>query len=57
MKEDSVFEKSVVLLKKHTQYKFVVHENWMFNKSARIEDNGNGIVNNVLLPEDIVVTM
>jgi hypothetical protein len=33
---------------------FVVDGNWVVNDSARKEDDGHGIVNNVLLPEDIV---
>lgn len=33
---------------------FVVDGNWVINESARKEDDGHGIVNNVLLPEDIV---
>ena len=33
---------------------FVVDGNWVINESARKEDDGNGIVNNVLTPEDIV---
>ncbi|KAF2832367.1 hypothetical protein CC86DRAFT_366183 [Ophiobolus disseminans] len=53
-KKDGVFTKSVELPKVHTQYKFVVDGNWVINESARKEDDGNGIVNNVLQPEDIV---
>ncbi|KAF2848448.1 carbohydrate-binding module family 48 protein [Plenodomus tracheiphilus IPT5] len=53
-KEDGIFKKSVELPKTHTQYKFVVDGNWCTNESARQEDDGHGIVNNVLLPEDIV---
>lgn len=33
---------------------FVVNGNWCTNESARKEDDGHGIINNVLLPEDIV---
>ena len=33
---------------------FVVNDNWCINGSAPKEDDGNGIVNNILLPEDIV---
>jgi hypothetical protein len=33
---------------------FVVNGNWCINDSAPKEDDGNGIVNNILLPEDIV---
>lgn len=53
-KTDGVFKKTVELPKVHTQYKFVVDGNWVINESARKEDDGHGIVNNVLLPEDIV---
>jgi hypothetical protein len=53
-KEDGVFKKTVELPKTHTQYKFVVNGNWCTNDSARKEDDGHGIINNVLLPEDIV---
>ncbi|EOA87964.1 carbohydrate-binding module family 48 protein [Exserohilum turcica Et28A] len=51
---DGVFRKSVELPKLHTQYKFVVNGNWCTNETARKEDDGHGIINNVLLPEDIV---
>ncbi|KAL1652648.1 Cruciform DNA binding protein [Didymella pomorum] len=53
-KEGSVFKKTVELPKSKTQYKFVVNGNWCINDSAPKEDDGNGIVNNILLPEDIV---
>ncbi|KAL1792626.1 hypothetical protein ACET3X_009133 [Alternaria dauci] len=53
-KEDGIFKKTVELPKTHTQYKFVVNGNWCTNDSARTEDDGHGIINNVLLPEDIV---
>ncbi|CAN9265893.1 unnamed protein product [Alternaria alternata] len=53
-KEDGIFKKTVELPKTHTQYKFVVNGNWCTNDSARKEDDGHGIINNVLLPEDIV---
>ncbi|KAH8723407.1 hypothetical protein GQ44DRAFT_774013 [Phaeosphaeriaceae sp. PMI808] len=53
-KEDGVFKKTVELPKVHTQYKFVVDGNWVINETARKEDDGHGIVNNVLQPEDIV---
>jgi hypothetical protein len=53
-KEGSVFKKTVELPKFKTQYKFVVNGNWCINESAPKEDDGNGIVNNILLPEDIV---
>ncbi|KAH6621889.1 hypothetical protein C7974DRAFT_361896 [Boeremia exigua] len=53
-KEGSVFQKSVELPKLKTQYKFVVNGNWCINESAPKEDDGHGIVNNILLPEDIV---
>ncbi|KAG9185824.1 hypothetical protein G6011_07155 [Alternaria panax] len=53
-KEDGVFKKTVELPKTHTQYKFVVNGNWCTNDSVRKEDDGHGIINNVLLPEDIV---
>ncbi|KAF3035347.1 hypothetical protein E8E12_006971 [Didymella heteroderae] len=53
-KEGSVFKKTVELPKSKTQYKFVVNGNWCINESAPKEDDGNGIVNNILLPEDIV---
>ncbi|CAO2650124.1 Nn.00g014160.m01.CDS01 [Neocucurbitaria sp. VM-36] len=53
-KEDGIFKKTVELPKTHTQYKFVVNGNWCVNDSARKEDDGHGITNNVLLPEDIV---
>ncbi|KAF1917714.1 hypothetical protein BDU57DRAFT_514115 [Ampelomyces quisqualis] len=53
-KVDGVFKKTVELPKVHTQYKFVVDGNWVINESARKEDGGDGIVNNVLLPDDIV---
>lgn len=33
---------------------FVVNGNWCINETAPKEDDGNGIVNNILLPEDIV---
>ncbi|KAF1937618.1 hypothetical protein EJ02DRAFT_458571 [Clathrospora elynae] len=52
--DDGIFKKAVELPKTHTQYKFVVDGNWCTNDSARKEDDGHGIVNNVLLPEDIV---
>ncbi|KAI4712318.1 hypothetical protein J4E85_006561 [Alternaria conjuncta] len=52
--EDGIFKKTVELPKTHTQYKFVVNGNWCTNDSARKEDDGHGIINNVLLPEDIV---
>lgn len=38
----------------NTPVKFVVDGNWTINESARTENDGHGIVNNVLLPEDIV---
>ncbi|KAF1848924.1 carbohydrate-binding module family 48 protein [Cucurbitaria berberidis CBS 394.84] len=57
-KDGSIFKKTVELPKTHTQYKlalqFVVNGNWCINESARKEDDGHGIINNVLLPEDIV---
>ncbi|KAJ4991570.1 hypothetical protein SVAN01_02951 [Stagonosporopsis vannaccii] len=53
-KEGSVFKKTVELPKDKTQYKFVVNGNWCINESAPKEDDGHGIVNNILLPEDIV---
>ncbi|KAF1829343.1 hypothetical protein BDW02DRAFT_169691 [Decorospora gaudefroyi] len=53
-KEDGIFKKTVELPKTHTQYKFVVNGNWCTNDSARKEDDGHGIINNVLLPEDII---
>lgn len=53
-KEDGIFKKTVELPKTHTQYKFVVNGNWCTNESARKEDDGHGIINNVLLPEDII---
>ncbi|KAJ4372989.1 Cruciform DNA binding protein [Neocucurbitaria cava] len=53
-KEDGIFKKTVELPKTHTQYKFVVNGNWCINESARKEDDGHGITNNVLLPEDFV---
>jgi hypothetical protein len=37
-----------------TCFQFVVDGNWVINESARKEDDGHGIVNNVLQPEDIV---
>jgi hypothetical protein len=37
-----------------TRPQFVVNGDWVINESARKEDDGHGIVNNVLLPEDIV---
>jgi len=52
--EDGVFKKTVELPKVHTQYKFVVNGNWCTNDTARKEDDGHGIINNVLLPEDVV---
>lgn len=52
--EDGIFKKTVELPKEHIQYKFVVNGNWCTNDSARKEDDGHGIINNVLLPEDIV---
>ncbi|EMD86418.1 carbohydrate-binding module family 48 protein [Bipolaris maydis ATCC 48331] len=52
--EDGVFKKTVELPKLHTQYKFVVNGNWCTNETARTEDDGHGIINNVLYPEDIV---
>ncbi|KAE8844476.1 hypothetical protein PTNB85_02741 [Pyrenophora teres f. teres] len=52
--EDGVFKKTVELPQVHTQYKFVVNGNWCTNDSARKEDDGHGIINNVLHPEDIV---
>ncbi|EUC36248.1 carbohydrate-binding module family 48 protein [Bipolaris zeicola 26-R-13] len=52
--EDGVFKKTVELPKVHTQYKFVVNGNWCTNETARTEDDGHGIINNVLYPEDIV---
>ncbi|EMD70137.1 hypothetical protein GGP41_000276 [Bipolaris sorokiniana] len=52
--EDGVFQKTVELPKLHTQYKFVVNGNWCTNETARTEDDGHGIINNVLYPEDIV---
>ena len=33
---------------------FVVNGNWCINETAPKEDDGNGIVNNILLPADIV---
>jgi hypothetical protein len=53
-KEDGVFKKTVELPQTKTQYKFVVNGNWCINESAPKEDDGNGIVNNILLPADIV---
>ncbi|KAH5201300.1 hypothetical protein HBI18_143550 [Parastagonospora nodorum] len=53
-KVDGVFKKTVELPKVHTQYKFVVDGNWVVNDSARKEDDGHGIFNNVLQPEDII---
>ncbi|KAL6707268.1 Cruciform DNA binding protein [Coniothyrium glycines] len=53
-KQDGIFKKTVELPKTHTQYKFVVNGNWCTNDSARKEDDGHGIINNVLLPEDII---
>ncbi|KAF2623908.1 carbohydrate-binding module family 48 protein [Macroventuria anomochaeta] len=52
--EGGVFKKTVELPKTKTQYKFVVNGNWCINESAPKEDDGHGIVNNILLPEDIV---
>ncbi|KAL5113286.1 Cruciform DNA binding protein [Pleosporales sp. CAS-2024a] len=51
---DGLFTKTVELPKVYTQYKFVVDGKWVVNDTARKEDDGHGIVNNVLLPEDIV---
>lgn len=53
-KDGAVFKKTVDLPKSKTQYKFVVNGNWCINESAPKEDDGHGIVNNILLPEDIV---
>ncbi|UPX20145.1 Cruciform DNA binding protein [Ascochyta rabiei] len=52
--EDGIFKKTVELPKTKTQYKFVVNGNWCINESAPKEDDGHGIVNNILLPENIV---
>ncbi|KAF1931233.1 carbohydrate-binding module family 48 protein [Didymella exigua CBS 183.55] len=53
-KEGSVFKKTVELPQTKTQFKYVVNGNWCINESAPKEDDGNGIVNNILLPADIV---
>ncbi|KAJ4331095.1 Cruciform DNA binding protein [Ascochyta clinopodiicola] len=53
-KEGGIFKKTVELPSTKTQYKFVVNGNWCINESAPKEDDGQGIVNNILLPEDIV---
>jgi hypothetical protein len=36
------------------ELQFVVNGNWCINETAPKEDDGHGIVNNILLPEDIV---
>jgi len=38
----------------NTPQQFVVNGNWCTNDSTRKEDDGHGIINNVLHPEDIV---
>ncbi|KAF2030231.1 hypothetical protein EK21DRAFT_65970 [Setomelanomma holmii] len=53
-KVDGVFKKTVELPKVHTQYKFVVNGEWVVNDTTRKETDSNGIVNNVLEPNDIV---
>ncbi|KAF9697738.1 hypothetical protein EKO04_004111 [Ascochyta lentis] len=53
-KKDGIFKKTVELPKTKTQYKFVVNGNWCINESAPKEDDGHGIVNNILLPDNIV---
>jgi serine/threonine protein kinase len=52
---DGFFEKTVLLPKSLTRYKFVVDGNWMVDPSKRTEADGFGIVNNLLLPEDITI--
>ncbi|KAF1912800.1 hypothetical protein BDU57DRAFT_589640 [Ampelomyces quisqualis] len=51
---EGVFKKTVELPKVQTQYKFVVDGNWTINDSAKKEDDGHGIINNVIQPEDII---
>ncbi|KAF2133867.1 carbohydrate-binding module family 48 protein [Dothidotthia symphoricarpi CBS 119687] len=53
-KEDGIFKKTVSLPKVKTQYKFVVNGAWCTNDTAAKEDDGQGMVNNVLQPHDIV---
>ncbi|KAH7384356.1 kinase-like domain-containing protein [Phaeosphaeria sp. MPI-PUGE-AT-0046c] len=49
-----IFDKGVSLPKMRTTYKFVVDGVWMFDSNAPLEENGQGLYNNVLLPEEIV---
>ncbi|KAF2655438.1 carbohydrate-binding module family 48 protein [Lophiostoma macrostomum CBS 122681] len=53
VKEDGIFKKTVELPKAKHQYKFVVDGNWVLNDTHPKEDDGKGIWNNILQPNDI----
>ncbi|PUU83949.1 hypothetical protein B9Z19DRAFT_1098358 [Tuber borchii] len=53
-KEGDAFIATVSLPSEKILYKYVVDGNWIVDTTARREAGGDGIENNVLLPEDLV---
>jgi hypothetical protein len=53
-KHEGIFKKQVLLPREITHYKFVVDGNLLVNGSKRLQDVGSGVVDNAILPEDMI---